>query len=305
MKANKIVHSLQLITTILCALLSVSAIGQDKIQVVTKTIEKQFEYTYGQTIELKAEKANVMVTGTKGNKVALQVQFIAKHPSKAVAERELSYLKFGVNNRDRTLELTNFIAIPKEIKGVESKLEIRFILSVPDHCNLKIYNRYGRTGLSDVVGDILIDSRFGNVSAGMVGGKVELITHFGELEVQQLSGTASIISQKTKIRLLDVNATLTVESKYGKCYVGLNDGCNKDIKIISEKAEVRLYTNSFDRFNYDLTGKEVSIPDLNTEVRSRDKKATFKKEFNKTNKEIKISTTNYPVIITTNKQDVL
>lgn len=73
--------------------LMTQAAAQTTLQVATKHLEKDFEAI--KSIKIDAEKADIEIVVWNKSKVDLSVDLSAKHPEKAVAAKDLNYLKFA------------------------------------------------------------------------------------------------------------------------------------------------------------------------------------------------------------------
>ena len=135
--------------------------GRQVVQVVTKTINKEIDMKSGDTLKVFAEKAQVHITGWKGSSVILKLELISKHPKKEVAEEELAYLDYQIEN-DNGLLIRNYFSIANGFRKVKGNLSARYELKVPEALAIQVQNKYGTLNLKSLKGFLKVNTRFVN-----------------------------------------------------------------------------------------------------------------------------------------------
>src|SRR4051812_46848850 len=84
------------------------SMGQNSIQVVTKTIEKSLPYVKGNTLSIKGEKATIEIKGWNENYIKVKLKLISKHPDRNIAQSELKYLKYSITQENNISKISNY-----------------------------------------------------------------------------------------------------------------------------------------------------------------------------------------------------
>ena len=69
------------------------AYSQTKVQVITQKQAKTFKWKPGQALEIIGERAEIYCTTHDLNTITIEVELIAKHKDKSVAEKDLKKLQ--------------------------------------------------------------------------------------------------------------------------------------------------------------------------------------------------------------------
>jgi hypothetical protein len=244
---NKIV----LLLTCLAICMVVSISGQTKIQVVTRTISKVFDNKQGCILDIKAEKANILVKTSIDGKIKTKLFLIAKNPSKLIAEADLKFLDYQINESSNTISITNFFNEKNGYKEISSNLSARYEIEVPVGIILKIKNLYGETQLLGINAQINVSSGFGQIKISNLSGSINISSNYSDIKGEILHAVTSIDAQNADIALKDINNPLTIKTHYGAI---LLEQINANVTIESEMTEIKIKTNDSQNIKYDITG---------------------------------------------------
>ncbi|WKN46307.1 hypothetical protein [Tunicatimonas pelagia] len=199
---------------ILSATLPVQA--QEKIQVVTKTIQKQIPWKEAQKIVFNTEKATIDVKGWARDELNITIKLIAKHPKRSIAEQDLSVLQYAINTETDQIELTNFFRIQGGIPKIRSNLQTVYEVRVPQTSQLFINNRFGNISLSDLQGDATVTASFGEVQLNSVRANIELEVDYGDILMEKIEGSITTNTKKTNITAYSLVGSLAITCTYGE-----------------------------------------------------------------------------------------
>jgi len=263
--------------TLLFCLFTTLALAQSPLQVVTKTIEKELTYADGQRVVLTAQKADVQIKGWSRTTVLVRLKLIAKHPEREVAERELSYLQYTLQPRDRLIELSNRFVIPQRAGTVKGNLKAIYEIWVPTRCPVVLSNTFGDVMLADLGNEVSVKLEFGKLTAQNLTGKVTVTSEYGDIEATNIQGNLSIKAEKAEIGLRQLGGLCTVQSHYGKLQI-LPDAALSALTVQATRTEILLYPRRMDDFQYDVENaySSIHVPDGYTEHLSQ---AIIKRRF--------------------------
>ena len=135
-------------------------VAQNTVQVAIRTVNKEIPYEAGDSLLLKAEKANVTITGWDKDYIKLVLKLISKHPKLEVARAELEYLNFDITKSGRTHKITNYFKSSEGFKKVKGTLLSVYELKVPKSLMIEMQNRYGQSKVKGMQVPLKIDTRF-------------------------------------------------------------------------------------------------------------------------------------------------
>ncbi len=247
-----------------CILLFIAVVGQlsaqEKIQVVTKTINRSFSVGQGESLKVQGEKSEIRIKQWNRPEIKLVLQLIAKHPSRQVAEEDLSALRYHINDDAPEKIIKNFFRITEGASQVSSNLQARYELWVPVGCPLAIQNRYGNIYLSGLETDLDIVASLGEVHLNHIKGSLTLQVDYGDVIGNEVDGTVSGTIKKTNLTLNRLSGSLSLESSYGEIYVSARNRLQKMI-IDASRTEVTFAAPNLTDYYYRLA---TSFNKINT-----------------------------------------
>ena len=241
----------------LCLNLTLRA--QVPVQVVTKVVEKEIPYTDGQRIRVMAQKADVILKGWNRPMVSVRLRLVAKHPDRAVAEREVTYHQYTLQPTGSDIELANRFVIPQRVGKLQSQLKAMYEVSVPVKALIQLANSFGDVSLSDLSGDVSIKFEFGKLVLDDISGKLTISSEYGDVDGRGVNATLICNAQKADILLRDLGGTSRITSRYGKLTIIPNAATLDGLKVEAARTDIVLSPLRIDAFQYDL---QTSFGDL-------------------------------------------
>ena len=246
----------------LLVLLNVNSLtAQDKIQVVTKTITRSFVLETEESLRVEAEKATVSIRGWDQDEVKLILKLIAKHPQRAIAESELSALRYQIVAEGTLKVIKNYFRLIEGAAAIEGNLQAEYELWIPHHRKVTLSNRYGNITLSNWQATLDLTTEFGEIHLEQITGAVSLNVTYGDVTARRLSGALTGITRKSNLNLYEVGGTVSLKSNYGEINVTTNDQV-KQLTIDASRSQVTFATADPMRYHYQLTttGDNIYVP---------------------------------------------
>jgi hypothetical protein len=303
MNRTRHIHIIEaiLLTIALWLLLVVVAVAQEKIQVVTQTLDKRIPYTQGEALTIDARKATVQVQGWKENYIQLTLKLIAKHPQRQVAESDLQYLKYEIKKENNTHVFTNYFhTTASDYSRVRSNLKAQYEIKLPAGCQLKVSNSYGTIGLEKLSSDAEVFISFGELQLTDIKGTIKITSSYGDVKGDNISGSLSCNAEKANIHLARASGTYDITNSYGQVTVSATSAFTR-LKVAGSRTVVTVDVPVFERYNYLLstTFSDIQLPDnaQNGITRNLAGKKTYDSKDAKTQASIQISTTFSPITI--------
>ncbi len=234
--------------------------AQEKIQVVTKTINRSFTLKPGESLAVEAEKADVRVTGWNREEVKLVLRLVAKHPERSVAEKDLPALRYEIDTEGKRKTISNFFRINEGSGGINSNLQAQYELRVPQRCLLRLRNHYGNVHIEKLSTDLHLAVEFGEIRLDEVKGTIALDVAYGDVVAQRVDATVMGVAKKSNLSFKELAGTLSLESSYGEIAVTTRDAL-ESLSIQATRTAVSFATLDPMRYCYQLA---TSYDQINT-----------------------------------------
>lgn len=252
--------------------------AQTPVQVVTKVVEKDLPYTDGQRIRLSAQKADVTLKGWNRPTISVRLRLVAKHPDRAVAEREVAYHQYTLQPNGGEIELSNRFVIPQRSGKLQSQLKAVYEVSVPTKAAINLTNSFGDLNLRELSGDVALQFEFGKLTLDDISGKLTITSEYGDIDGRGVNATLVCKAEKADISLRDLGGSSRIQSRYGKLTIVPNAATLNALKVEAARTEIIVTTKRMSDFRYDVmtTFADIRVPEsVTSELGRLGSKQTF------------------------------
>lgn len=231
---------------------------QTSVKVVTKKIEKTFNYRSGIEVNIEGEKAEVNIeTWDKAN-IQVVLEIIAKHPEQQVAEKDLERVRYLADRVKNKIYLRNYISNEEKQGTPESSLSARYTITLPEDCPVYLKNNFGLANISNLSNHLRINSQFTKMNLTNIQGELDIRTRFGDLIGNGIDGNVSINSRRSNLYLNEIKGTFNIQAHYGVLEI-FADNNLLDLNLDANKSDVFLYSPDPGIFSYDLTAQSSDL----------------------------------------------
>ncbi len=271
--------------------------AQKKVNVITKTITREFNYS-NETLVINAEKSNINIHQGEGNKVKVQIDLIAKNPSKSDAENDMDIMQYYISQSEGAINLSNFFKSDRMVE-ITSNLSAAYDIYIPLACNVDIKNLYGQINMNDAQVSGEIDNSFGSVSLQNITGNLHINLSFSDLASSNTDGELKIDAKNANLSMKNLSGKNTVNTTYGEIEIkSLHE--LKVLDVDAKRCSVNLNVDQFENYNYNLGAykKEIILPEKYSSKIIKDSSSNlFSQQYNSNNSLIKIKSTYCPITI--------
>lgn len=226
--------------------------AQDKLQVVQKRVEKTLSWSPGQEVNIKGEKAEVLIEAWNKDEIHIVFELMAKHPQRERAERELEQMGYLAETQGNRIFIRNFIIDAEDGTKPASLLKARILITLPEKCPVNLSNHIGEANIKDLINGFNITSEFCKITLYDVAGKIDIDTRFGDIAGTQLNGRVNIVANRSDIMLQQIRGIYDIKAKYGIINIHADDPLT-ELNIEAEKSNVFLFTPKGNVYDYSLT----------------------------------------------------
>lgn len=244
----------------LCALcLTLTLHAQTPLQVVTKVVEKELPYANGQRLRVIAQKADVTLKGWNRPTVSVRLRLVAKHPDRAVADREVAYHQYTLETNNGQIELSNRFVIPQRAGKLQSQLKAIYEVSVPAKALIQLNNSFGDVRLSNLSGDVTVKFEFGKLSLDDIDGKLTITSEYGDIDGRGINATLVCKAEKADINLRELGGRVNLQSRYGKLSIWPNSLMLDALRVEAARTEVVFAPQRVTDFRYDVMAAQSDV----------------------------------------------
>tara|TARA_R110001599_G_scaffold45036_3_gene133564 strand:- start:14832 stop:15743 length:912 start_codon:yes stop_codon:yes gene_type:complete len=274
---------------------------RQKLQVVTKTIEKDLRDVLDSGILIKGRKAEVTVTGWDKEYIRVEMDLISKHPNKKVAVEELEYIQYAISKTEHQYVLRNmFYSVANKTK-IRSSLSVKYRIYVPLSQSVTVNNEYGSIDLLNLYGQIKIDGNFCDVNMERLFGTVMAKLSYGEITGNHIDGRTNMQVTRSNMKLIDFAGEMRIDNEYGNIEISPST-LLKSLDVKSRHGKVNLTVNRLDAFNYNVSvnGSYIDLPEAQSDkvkLNDLENSYSFKVENGLSKAHININNLLFPVKI--------
>lgn len=235
-----------------------AAWAQQKVQVVTRTLEQSWPCPPGVVVRIRAEKATVQVRAWDQPTVRVTLRLSARHPERAVAEQDLPVAQYRLQKSGNGLDLLNFFELPAGAPAVRADLRAEYIVFMPAANPLQVVNAYGQTDLADLNGRLTLEQSFGKITLRDLRGTLAVTARYADLTGSNLQADFTCEANKSAVQLLGLGGSCTVHNFYGSVRVQPTAALRK-LSIETDRTEVVISVPQPEQFAYQLSAQQGAL----------------------------------------------
>lgn len=259
-------------------LMQLSLFAQVKVMVISKKIEKQFAYQDGYELNIEGEKAEVFIESWDKDEIAITLEIIAKHPDKAIAERDLEAMQYLTQRVKNKIYLRNYLSQPEDRPAPEASFQAIYQVKVPAACPVYLKNYFGVANISNLSNRFRFNGEFSKIDMDNISGNIDLRSRFGDIFGNHLDGLVNIWTRRSDITLNDIRGSFDITAQYGTLKIFADDRLLK-LNIDAEKSDVYFFNPNPEFYGYTLTANNgnVAFPEELSYEEEGDSKADQRK----------------------------
>ncbi|MEM6320296.1 MAG: hypothetical protein AAF960_21690 [Bacteroidota bacterium] len=232
------------------------------LQVVTKTIEKQWEWQPNKLLKINGANAQITVEGWDKNTIAATIELIAKHTERTTAERDVLAQKVIIETTNKLFLLGNQIVLEEGQQKPVSNLKAVYTIYVPRECSVEINNKFGKVELRGIKSKVRINGQFTNVDLKKINGKIVVGSNFGDIVGQQLTGKVTIDANRSDVQLEQPSGDFIIKTQRGSVTILEDQNRQFDLSVKGQRANVVFIEPVLLAHNFHLTTEfgEINLP---------------------------------------------
>jgi hypothetical protein len=238
--------------------------SQQKVKVVTRVIERTYNYPHEFLLEIDAEKADITIETHTGNTVELVLKQTVKNSSEELARLHLDAHKFTDNREKDRLFLKNHILFAEESHAKGSIFRNEYSLRIPVGCHLKIKNSLGNILITGASKSISLDITYGKAGLQNCKSTFNCAIELGELTLTGGTLNATVTSNNSRVKIQSVTGTVKGDFTFGSLSLFLS-GAPLVTQINTRYCETTVINKSDDSYKLSLSTQGGKINVMNNE----------------------------------------
>lgn len=242
-------------------LLLPAARAQQRVQVVTRTLEQTWNCPPGMAVRIRAEKASVQVRGWDRPTVQVTLRLSARHAERAVAVQDLPVAQYRMQQNGNALDLVNLFVLPAGAPAIRSDLRAEYTVLMPTGNPLQVVNAYGQTALTDLSGTQQLTQTFGQVTLRNLRGTLAATARYADLTATNVQADFTCEANKSAVQLLGLGGSCFVRNYYGSVRAQPAAGLRK-LTVEADRTAVVISAPEPEAFAYQLQvlQGELTVP---------------------------------------------
>jgi hypothetical protein len=230
------------------------------LYVVTRKIEKEYDFSAKNKIRIKAEKGFIRFFPSKDNTVHIELRLILKNENQSLAKKELNYARYTFAESNKELLVSNSLVLPASYgeNGFHSIFKAEYNVYVPKNITIEIINNFGLVSISNVTADISAILEYCDMKIENTFGKMYTNTIIGDLYFSHVESEINITSRYASVNLNDVSGQTTINAEYGTITAVFSD-TPQNLAIETLAANVFIINKNCQEGNLNLQAKNGKL----------------------------------------------
>jgi hypothetical protein len=246
------------ILSLIVFVLQPAIIAQTKIEVVTRTILKTFKYNPSCILIINAEKAKIQIKKSTNNAINLKISLVSKNPSIDLAESDLKYCYYQIDENNNSISISNFFNIKIGDKKNTSNLSARMEIEIPVGITLKLKDIYGEVEMNGTNGifDLVVD--YGKVKFTDVSGRLTLKSNCTDIKCSNIKACLNIMAQKADMIISNTSDELKIKNQFGNLEL---ENPQATVTVEAKMTEIKVVVNDFKNYSFDAySDGSIDVP---------------------------------------------
>jgi hypothetical protein len=251
---------LKFLLSIMLLLHAAPAFMQSTLHVVTRRVEKEFDFSSQDRLTVMAERGLIRIRKSSDAKIRVVLKLIAKNQDPGLARTELNYLHYTLAKKNREVIIKNYILLPATLKtdDVSSILRAEYEIFVPDHPDLSVSDNFGMIVIEKLDVKFAADIEYCDVTLDQVAGDVKLNVNVGDIQCINSTLNGTFKTSYSSIALNHVSGSLNLDTRFGDIKADLS-GDMSLLDIHATSTDIFLINRDCRLYNLSLRSESGNV----------------------------------------------
>ncbi len=203
-------------------------------------LKKTFAVEPGSKLVMDVDRGSIDITTADRNEVQIEVRRTLQKVSDAKAAD--TFKRHEVTLAQEGKEVRIQAELKKagwSLSSTDSKLQVRFLVSVPPQFNLDVRTSAGGITIADLTGEVKARSSAGTLKLGVIEGPVQATTSAGDIHVARAK-TATLHTSAGTIDIDEAIGPVEAVSRAGAIHAVLKGQPQGDCRLETHAGDIRL-----------------------------------------------------------------
>jgi hypothetical protein len=228
-------------------------VPQTVLQVVTRTIEREYDFSPSDYLIVNAEKGIIDIQPWNENKIKVIVRIVTKNNNLDIAKEELNYITWTDFLKNKVLQLSNRIELPGN-KNLSSIVRVEYSIRIPQGAHFSIYNKFGQVKVTDLNSVSKYELQYCDMDMRNTSGTIRITSNIGDLSLSDIQGFLQISSKYSTFQITNPKGICDISSVYGEIRLNLIDPISI-LNITAERCDVFVSNKNCQEINLTLETK--------------------------------------------------
>ncbi|MBN2520899.1 MAG: hypothetical protein JXB17_10370 [Bacteroidales bacterium] len=224
-------------------------VSQNKVQVVTRIVEKELIYNK-ENILINTEKAKLNINGWDKNLVAVGLKIHSKNVDKEIARKELDYMKYSIVSQNSQIIIHNSILLSNNIEPLLSNISVEYEIWVPNGVKIFINNKFGSGCITNLNAKIEAYLEYCDMDIKNMQGQLKLNIKIGDLTIKHSNIKTKIETNYSEVNMDNISGNYYLKTNYGS--INIIPDLLFDLTIEADKTDIFFINSNCDEFNLEL-----------------------------------------------------
>lgn len=232
--------------------------SQEEIKIATKQYSESFKYKKSTSIEINGERADINVQGAEVEEITIEAKVVSKNSSRREAEEDLGNMNVLLEKIGKTIYIRNYISIKANEEKPSSNIKVIFEVKVPMGCDVVVNNSFGEVQLSNLNGNINVDTKYTKINMAYLGGLGKVKSLLGDVNIHSSFGEYKLIMNRADLLMENTDGSFDIESKYGAVQIAIKPEL-ENLVVKGETVDVVLLVDDISASYYNLSSSNGKI----------------------------------------------
>ena len=245
-KHIKLLSSISLFLAVSIPVHSFAAGGDEEVR-KKRTINKSYQVTGEDKLEVENQFGNVVVSTWDKNEIAVDIEIGARASTDRrcqdiMDELEVKELRSGhiISFKTKVGEIHNSGENKRKGSDEDRSFYIDYTIHMPAANRLQLENSFGKTTLPDFSGEVNLTSKFGSLNTGRLTNVDAIDVEFGKVTIAEISDGKVVFKFNKESNIGKVNGNVKITSEFSH-NVQFTVGDNiKELSVFESYSGVRV-----------------------------------------------------------------
>jgi len=191
--------------------------AQATSNLVSRKIEKIFDYDRNGEIIIDAERGNINIQSWDRNEISIVLTITFKNANLSLAKKELEFMHYNLVKSRSNIFLNNKMVLPdlEKNREISSIIIAKYEIQVPEKADISINNKYGRVTIGKIDAKLHGDLQYSDIFLQSYNGDINMNISVGDLNCFQSVLTGDIRTRHANVTFQEVSGKMSLHTEYG------------------------------------------------------------------------------------------